>query len=89
MFHKHIILGVHVTDRATRAGEVNALLSKYGCNIKTRLGLHHVTTDACGPNGLMLLEMAGDEAACYKLLDALNALEGIEAKSMEFDHPKV
>ncbi len=88
MLHKHIIMGVHVTNRATRAGEVNNLLSKYGCNIKTRLGLHHVTESLCGPNGLMLLEMFGDEAVCFKLQDELNTLEGIEAKCLEFDHPK-
>jgi hypothetical protein len=88
MLHKHIILGVHITNRATRASEVNGLLSKYGCNIKTRLGLHHVTENVCGPNGLMLLEMFGDEATCHALQDELNALTGIEAKSIEFDHPK-
>jgi hypothetical protein len=88
MLHKHVIMGVHITNRVHRASDVNALLGKYGCNIKTRLGLHHVTENVCGPNGLMLLEMFGDESACMKLKDELSAIEGVEVKCMEFDHPK-
>lgn len=82
---KHIILGVHVTERLTKAVEVQALLSQYGCNIKTRLGLHEVG-NVCSPNGLLLLEMWGEDEVCFELADKLAAIEGIEVQRMVFTH---
>lgn len=84
---KHIILGVHVTDRVKEAPDVQKLLTAYGCNIKTRVGLHHVDDNACSPRGLILLELFGDEAVCRELTDKLGALEGVEVQTMVFDHP--
>ncbi len=82
----HLIFGVHITNRATQVPRVQQLLSEYGCNIKTRIGLHHVDEQACSPRGLILLEMYGDDATCQELATKLNALEGIELKQMLFEH---
>jgi hypothetical protein len=82
----HFILGVHVTDRVRRAGEVQRLLTEYGCNIKTRVGLHHVDGNVCSPRGLILLELVGDEAPCQELARKLAALEGVEVQQMNFAH---
>ena len=84
---KHVVFGVHVTDRLKRVDTVQHLLSEYGCNIKTRLGLHEVSEKFCSPNGLLILEMAGDEKKCLDLADKLAAVEGIEVQKMIFDHP--
>ena len=86
MKEKHIILGVHITDRIKHVSQVQKLLTDYGCNIKTRLGLHEVSTKFCSPNGLLILEMFGDEKKCSELADQLNALEGVEVKSIVFEH---
>jgi len=51
----HRIVGIHITDRATHAGEVQQILTKYGKNIRTRLGLHEVEVDSASPNGLILI----------------------------------
>ena len=88
MSSKHIILGVHVTDRLQKAVEVQKLFSEYGCHIKTRLGLHEVGPDVCSPQGVVLLELFGDEAKCFELKDKLGAIEGIEVQQMVFDHPR-
>ena len=82
---KHIILGVHVTDRLKKASEVQRLFSEYGCNIKTRLGLHEVQ-NVCSPNGIVLLEMYGEDQVCFDLADKLAAIEGIEVQKMVFTH---
>jgi len=84
---KHIIFGVHITERIKHVPQVQQLLSAYGCNIKTRLGLHEVGPDVCSPNGLLVLEMYGDEKKCGELKDKLNAVEGVECKAMTFEHP--
>jgi len=83
--NKHIILGVHITDRLRKVAEVQQLFSQYGCNIKTRLGLHEVE-NVCSPNGIVLLEMYGDDAVCFELADKLAAIDGIEVKKMVFEH---
>lgn len=88
MSAKHIILGVHVTDRLHKAVEVQRLFSEYGCHIKTRLGLHEVGADVCSPQGVVLLELFGDEAKCAELKDRLDAIDGIEVQQMVFDHPQ-
>jgi hypothetical protein len=83
---KHIILGVHITDRLKEAVEVQRLLTAYGANIKTRLGLHEVQEKSTGPNGLLLLEMFGGDKPAKDLTKKLNALEGVEVKSFTFEH---
>ena len=82
----HLIYGVHVTDRANQVPQVQKFLSEYGCNIKTRIGLHRVDENACSPRGLILLEMFGDVALCRELKAKLAALEGIEVQEMFFEH---
>lgn len=83
---RHVILGVHVTDRLDNAARVQQLFTEYGCHIKTRLGLHEVGPEGCGPNGLVLLELRGPGGISDELADKLNAIKGIEAKKMVFDH---
>jgi hypothetical protein len=83
---QHIILGVHLTDRVAQATDVQAALTEYGCNIKTRVGLHEVE-NVCSPAGVILLEMYGDPARSEELADKLNAIEGVEVQKMVFGHP--
>jgi hypothetical protein len=86
MEEPHVIYGVHVTNRATQAPDVQSLLTQYGCNIKTRVGLHHVDEKVCSPRGLILLEMFGDVAACRELKAKLASIEGVDVKEMVFPH---
>ena len=83
---KHIILGVHITDRITRASRVQEILTQFGCNIKTRIGFHDVDGQKCSTNGLLILELTGETAICEQLADELAALEGVEVQKMIFDH---
>lgn len=88
MLRDHIIVGVHVTDRVKHAADVQNILTAYGGNIKTRLGLHEVTDGkACSPNGLMVLEFVGTKAKCEGFCRKLRAIEGVDAKTMTFGHP--
>jgi hypothetical protein len=82
----HVVYGVHVTNRATQVPNVQHLLTEYGCNIKTRIGLHHVDENACSPRGLILLEMFGDRAVCEQLKAKLAGLEGVDIQEMIFEH---
>jgi hypothetical protein len=86
MEQPHVIYGVHVTNRAAQVPAVQQLLTQYGCNIKTRIGLHHVDDNACSPRGLILLEMFGDLTTCRELRTKLSALEGVDVQEMFFEH---
>jgi len=83
---KHIIYGVHITDRLHHVSQVQKVLSEYGCHIKTRLGLHEVSETICAASGVLILEMFGDEGKCDEMLSKINGIEGVEAQSMIFDH---
>ena len=84
---KHLIFGVHITNRVKRVPEVQKVLTEYGCSIKTRLGLHEASATACSPNGLILLEMVGDDKESDRMARKLRAIEGIEVQKMVFAHP--
>ena len=78
------ILGVQITDRVKEASLVQDVMTKYGCSIKTRLGLHEVREDFCSPNGLILLELTGNPSECPKLENALLAIPGLQVRKMIF-----
>lgn len=84
----HYILGVHITNRVKNARPIQDLFSQYGCNIKTRLGLHEVDKSFCSPNGLVILEMFGELSLIHELRDKLRAVEGVQVQEMVFDHPR-
>ena len=82
----HIILGIHVSDRLKNAEEVQKVFSEYGCNIKTRIGLHDVDDRACSPSGVVLIEFFGTGHEADGMTARLNAVEGVEVKQMVFGH---
>lgn len=84
---KHIIVGVHITERVIHAVEVQNVFTEFGCQIRTRLGLHEAEASVCSPNGVILLEMIDDDAKVAEMTERLQAIEGVEVKSMVFDHP--
>ena len=84
---RHIVVGVHITDRVGHAGEVQQVFTKYGCSIKTRIGLHEADKHFCSPNGLIILEMIDDKTQSDALTRDLRAVAGVEVQEMVFDHP--
>ncbi len=82
----HIIVAVHVTDRAKQASRVQSILTKYGGFIKTRIGLHEAKGRTASPNGLILLELVGAGRICGRVSSELNAIAGVEAKTVVFEH---
>jgi len=83
---RHIVLGVHITERVKHVPQVQDLFTKYGCSIKTRIGLHEVSEKFCSPNGLVVLEMAGPEEPTFELIEKLEAVEGVDVQKMIFEH---
>jgi hypothetical protein len=82
---KRIILGVQVTNRLQNVADVQKVLSEYGCNIKTRLGLHDVNENFCSPTGLLLMETYGEEKNIMEMEEKLRAIKGLVIQKMVFE----
>ena len=78
------ILGIHITDRVKKIEDVQPILTKFGCTIKTRLGLHEVSNGFCSSSGLILIELTGSREEFIKLENELLAVDGLEVKKMIF-----
>jgi transposase len=85
VMRKRVILGVQVTNRVANALEVQEILTEFGCNIKTRLGLHELTDAVCSTVGLLLLEAHGDPSQIKEMESRLRAVHGIVVKKMVFE----
>ena len=86
MSDDHIILGIHVTNRLKNAVDVQKVFTEYGCNIKTRVGLHDVDDNVCSPSGVVLIEFFGSDADADGMMAKLNDVEGVQVKKMLFEH---
>jgi hypothetical protein len=79
---KHAIFGIHVSQRTENVPAVQALLTKYGCNIRTRLGIHDADNTSCSPSGIVLVDVFGPETDDFYA--ELGQLNGIELQRMDF-----
>ena len=82
----HIILGIHVTNRLKNAVDVQKVFTEYGCNIRTRIGLHDVDANVCSPSGVVLIEFFGSDAEAMAMTAKLNEVEGVHVQKMVFGH---
>lgn len=87
MTETYLIFGVSINARLQNAPEVQRVFSEFGCHIRSRIGLHRIYDGSCSPNGLILLEMWGDENACREMKRRLEAFDGVEVQEMRFEHP--
>lgn len=78
------ILGIRISDRAHDVISLQSILTKYGCTIRTRLGLHETDEDGVSSGGLILLELTGDKEEFLKLENELLTIDGVTVKKMVF-----
>ncbi|MFP4460189.1 MAG: hypothetical protein ACLFSQ_11450 [Candidatus Zixiibacteriota bacterium] len=83
--NKVVILGIGIDNRILEVSDVQAVLTKYGCSIRTRVGLHEVQKDYCAQNGVIVLELYGDSEDKENIVKELDAIEGVQVKQMIFD----
>ncbi len=79
------IMGFVLHERVKTAGRVQELLTEYGCNINTRLGLHVASNETCSPQGLILLEFtdnADDKAKDFE--KELKKIADVDVQKMVF-----
>lgn len=81
-----VIMGIQVGDREQEALKVQELLTKHGCIIKTRLGLHEASVEGqCSSNGLIILEfIPNKEDEIKAMVKEFDALESVKVEQMVF-----
>lgn len=82
---KRVVIGVCITSRVKDVPVVQQILSEYGCNIRTRLGMHEVAGEYCAASGVVLLDMVGSPAEIDACQAKLTAVEGVQCQRLEFD----
>lgn len=79
------IIGLRVNHRTGNALKLQETLTKFGCHIKLRVGLHETSETYCSDDGVIMLQVCGDNESVTKMVDAFNALDGVCAKLMDLN----
>ncbi len=53
------IIGVNLENRIETAIEFQKIITEFGCEIRTRIGLHPSISEVCLNRGIVLLEVSG------------------------------
>ena len=53
------IIGVNLENRIETAIEFQKIITEFGCEIRTRIGLHSSPENTCCNRGIVLLEVKG------------------------------
>lgn len=76
------IMAIKLGERRKNSPDVQQVLSKFGCSIRMRLGLHE-TENVCADEGLLILQLTGDTDEMKKLEKALNEMDGVKAQMIK------
>ncbi len=79
------IMGICIENREKEAGKVQEVLTKYGCNIKTRIGLHDTGSESCSVSGIIILELCGSAEEQENLKKELEHIKEVKIGKMIFD----
>lgn len=77
-----IVMALSLDKREYEAVKVQEVLTRYGCLIRVRLGVHDAG-NACADKGLILLTLSGEMQDIKKLESELAAVSGVRVKFME------
>jgi hypothetical protein len=76
------IMAVSISKRIAEAVKVQQALTKHGCIIKLRVGLHEAG-DVCADDGLVLLHLCGTKKEIAALKADLGRIKGVKVKTLE------
>lgn len=85
MKHCPVIMAILQEKRGETAVKVQDVLTKYGCYIRVRLGLHDAEVDSCSPQGLILLQLCGDDIPVKEIQSELEEVPEVKVKYMTLE----
>ena len=81
----YFIMGLRVDHRTGNAVALQSALTEFGCNIRLRVGLDETDEAYCSDDGVILLQVCGNEETVREMLSAFNGLEGVNAQMMNLN----
>lgn len=79
------IVAILQDNRVETAPKVQEILTRYGCNIRMRLGLHDAALGECSNTGLILLQICGEKNEIAEMERKLQDLPYVKVKTMSLD----
>ena len=78
------LIAVRVENREDAAVEVQRILTKNGCDITVRLGLHdREDGNVCSPSGTMILQMSCGPDRAKNVVTELQGIKGVKAQFID------
>lgn len=75
------IMAVKIDKRTKEAVRVQEVLTRHGCIINLRIGLHE-TMNVCADAGLVILNLCGKKSEIAALKSELSRVKGVTVKTM-------
>ena len=82
---KKSVMVILINHRHDAASKVQAVLTGWGCMIKTRLGIHEGVLESCTEHGLMFLDLVGEMEKLRELERKLGVIKGVTATLMNLE----
>ena len=79
------IMAVLQENRVETATKVQEVLTRNGCNIRFRLGLHDAGLESCSNSGLILLQVCGAKTGIEQLQAELQQVPHVKVKLMSLE----
>jgi len=77
------ILIILIGNRKESAVKVQQVLTAWGCNIKTRLGIHDGVLENCSDTGLLILELVGRMEDNREVARKVSLIKGVSSQLVE------
>jgi hypothetical protein len=77
------ILLILIGNRKESAVNVQKVLTGWGCNIKTRLGIHDGVLEDCSDKGLLILELVGKKEDNREIARKVALIKGVSSQLVE------
>ena len=80
-----IIMAILQEKRIESAIKVQNVLTKYGCYIRVRLGLHDSAVNECSNNGIIILQLCANDSVISEMQQELLDIPSVKVKYMTLD----
>ncbi|HWR07713.1 hypothetical protein [Sporomusa sp.] len=79
------IMAIIQANRVETAVKVQDVLTKYGCHIRVRLGLHDAAVGGCTNSGIILLQLCGEDVPVDQIEQELKVIPDVKVKYMTLE----
>ncbi|MDU2066200.1 MAG: hypothetical protein E6713_15400 [Sporomusaceae bacterium] len=80
-----MIMAILQENRVETAKAVQDVLTKYGCFIRVRLGIHDSAVDQCSNSGMILLQLCGENLPASEMEQELQSIPYVKVRYMKLD----